>query len=67
MVELAKVVAQEHGKSCSIKIMMEPIPGKPVVRYVPDTQRARNELGLTQHIALEEAIRKMFKSYAKYK
>ncbi len=67
MVELAKVVAQEHGKSCSIKIMMEPIPGKPVVRYVPDTQRARDELGLTQHIALEEAIRKMFKSYAKYK
>jgi len=67
MAELAKMVAQENGKRCSVKIMGEPIPGKPVVQYVPDTRRARDELGLTQHIALEEAIRRMLKYYAKYK
>lgn len=37
----------------------QPEPGAPVSWYVPDTSRARTELGLTEHFSLDESIRRM--------
>jgi nucleoside-diphosphate-sugar epimerase len=39
-----------------VTIMKQPEQGRPVDRYVPSTTRARQELGLAQTIALDEAI-----------
>jgi nucleoside-diphosphate-sugar epimerase len=42
----------------SVQIEQLPMPGAPVARYVPATGRAQSELGLTQFIDLDDAIRR---------
>lgn len=55
--ELAATVAASLESRSEIRIEGKAIPGKPPERYVPQTTRAREELGLSQWIALEDAIR----------
>jgi nucleoside-diphosphate-sugar epimerase len=54
---LAKLIASELG-SPGIKIMQAPKSHAPVSRYVPDTQRARAELGLRETIELAATIQR---------
>jgi nucleoside-diphosphate-sugar epimerase len=51
---LAQAVAARLG--VPVLIAKAPVAGQPAHRYVPCTQRARVELGLTQRICLDEAI-----------
>lgn len=61
--ELAHMVARFGEPPLSVLIAKTPTPGAPVNRYVPSTQRARCELGLRQHISLDEAIRRTLEFY----
>jgi nucleoside-diphosphate-sugar epimerase len=54
--ELAATVAAELAPSTTIRVMGLPRPGRAPERYVPDTGRARLELGLQEWISLEDAI-----------
>ena len=65
MAEVAEMVVKACGNKCGVKIMQKPISGNSAMRYVPDTQRARSELGLSQHVTLDEGIRKMLR-YRQY-
>ncbi|MBI5007555.1 MAG: NAD(P)-dependent oxidoreductase [Nitrosomonadales bacterium] len=53
--DLAKRVARISGLKDAVSIM-SPEGDGPAPRYVPDTSRARQELGLQQTIALDDAI-----------
>jgi nucleoside-diphosphate-sugar epimerase len=53
---LAREVASVAG--CDYRIQGEPRAGQLVERYVPDTSRAREELGLSQRVGLRDAIAK---------
>lgn len=55
--ELAKQVATSlPGPERQVLIARQPEPDLPPARYVPDISRAREELGLTVHIPLGDAI-----------
>jgi nucleoside-diphosphate-sugar epimerase len=54
--ELAHVVAQAVRPPLEVRVLQQPDPAKPVDCYVPSTARAREELGLVQHVSLEEAV-----------
>jgi nucleoside-diphosphate-sugar epimerase len=56
--ELADRVAHSFDPPVDVKVQLKPDPRKEPERYVPSTERARTELGLQQHVTLEEAIRK---------
>jgi dTDP-glucose 4,6-dehydratase len=56
--ELARSVASEFSNKVSIDIQGTPDCQRPTERYVPDTQRAQQELDLKETITLEEGIRK---------
>jgi nucleoside-diphosphate-sugar epimerase len=56
--ELAEAVAQVVAPACRIEIAGREVPGRPPERYVPDTMRARAELGLVPQLDLSEAIRR---------
>lgn len=57
--ELARQVAVSlPGREPQVHIARPPEPGKPPARYVPDTSRAREELGLEVRIPLADAIRR---------
>ena len=56
--QLAGRVIQALGASQPVEIAKKPVKGVPAERYVPDTARARRELGLEQWISLDEAIRR---------
>lgn len=56
---IAGVAAQTNealGTNCPVLIAQTPRPGAPVFHYVPDTQRARTELGLESRFPLSESI-----------
>jgi nucleoside-diphosphate-sugar epimerase len=53
--EVARVVAGAFPP-CRVQIAREPDPGRPAERYVPSTQRARQELKLRERIDLREAV-----------
>lgn len=55
---LAKEVAGALPPEAAIDIAGAAIPGATVHRYVPNTARARAELGLTAEVPLAEAIRR---------
>jgi dTDP-glucose 4,6-dehydratase len=57
IVDLARAVAAEAG-GCAVEVAGEPRPGVPPERYVPSTQRARDELDLHETVELEDAIRR---------
>jgi len=56
--ELAQAVVQSLKASTEIHVAKSPIPGDPVVRYVPSVERAKAILGLDQTVSLQEAIRR---------
>lgn len=56
--EVAQQVARMFHHRVPVHIAGRPTPGKSAERYVPLTQRAREELGLQQHITLPEAIKR---------
>jgi nucleoside-diphosphate-sugar epimerase len=54
--DLAATVAATLNPGTQIRVAQAARTGALAQRYVPDTSRARNELGLAQHISLEDAI-----------
>jgi nucleoside-diphosphate-sugar epimerase len=56
--ELAAEVANALNPAVPVHIAKAPDPGRPLERYVPSTKRAREELGLHEHIPLRDAIRR---------
>lgn len=57
--ELAEKVAGIIASGVRVEIAKQPVPGRPVARYVPEVTRAEKELGLKAWISLEEAIQNM--------
>jgi dTDP-glucose 4,6-dehydratase len=56
--DLARVVTSTLNPALAINIAKTPITGASPAQYVPSTQRARQLLGIKQHISLEEGIRR---------
>jgi len=56
--QVAEVVATQGRPPLPVHIAGRAEPGKPAERYVPSTQRARDELGLQETVALTEAVRR---------
>ena len=54
--ELAEAVTRLLAPERRVRVRQTPNPSAPAERYVPDTRRAREELGLAERISLEEAI-----------
>jgi dTDP-glucose 4,6-dehydratase len=55
--EVARAVAEAGGPGCEVLVRGSvPAPPPPPERYVPDTRRARAELGLSESVSLETAI-----------
>jgi dTDP-glucose 4,6-dehydratase len=54
--ELAQAVGAHFGVPVEIRGVS--VSGKPIDRYVPSTQRAREELSLIQRVSLAEALRR---------
>ena len=63
IIQLAETVARVVAPNLPIQIATCPIPNNPVERYVPLTQRARDELGLREFIKLPDAIRRTAQWY----
>lgn len=60
--ELAQRIARLAPAPVSVQIARSAPPSAMRDRYVPSTERARNELGLTTLIPLDDAIRRTFQS-----
>lgn len=58
ILDLAQKTAELFGRKSDIHVAVQPTAGTPIRRYVPNTQRAQQELGLRQYIDLDEAIRR---------
>jgi dTDP-glucose 4,6-dehydratase len=58
ILELARAVAQTLNPSTDIQVAKQLIPGASIARYVPSVDRAKDLLGLTESINLQEAIRR---------
>jgi nucleoside-diphosphate-sugar epimerase len=56
--ETAATVSRSLPGKVPVNILKGPAPGHKAERYVPDTSRAQNELGLKLWIPLEDAIRR---------
>jgi dTDP-glucose 4,6-dehydratase len=56
--ELARAVCEALSVKPAVRIAGKPRDGVPAERYVPDTTRARRELGLEEWIPLAESIRR---------
>lgn len=56
--DLARTVRKTLGGRQPVQIACRPRVGVPTERYVPDTARARMELGLEQWVPLAESIRR---------
>lgn len=55
---LAALVNQSLGAASHVETAFAAPPDAPVSRYVPDTSRAKNELGLVPRIDLNDAIKR---------
>lgn len=60
---LAKKIELISGSNVGINIST-PLPAIFSERYVPSTERARHELGLCQHVSLEDAIQRTIAWYS---
>lgn len=60
--QLAEAVAKNYSPTPAINVQYG-IPIEIQPRYVPDTQRAKNELGLTIKVGFEEAIKRTIASF----
>ena len=61
--DVAALVARTAGGSVGVTVARTPVPGSPARRYVPDVQRAQDELGLMQRIDLPDAIARTMRWY----
>lgn len=61
IIALAKLIASSLGGGCDVIVDQTPHARSPANRYVPDTQRARKELGLTAGIDLRSALDRTFR------
>jgi dTDP-glucose 4,6-dehydratase len=57
---LARVVAENTRPGIAIEIAQKAVPGAAAARYVPDVDRARQELGLQPWISLAEGVRQTY-------
>ena len=56
---LAESIVRIAGvEGVGIKLLSQPAPGAAPARYVPDTALARNELGLSITVAIEDALKR---------
>ncbi len=62
--ELAKATVNAIAPSLPVQIVQEQSYGKPIERYVPATQRAKNELGLQELISLSDALKRTAQWYS---
>lgn len=60
---LADAIVQVSGKQVDVKVLGQAAPGAAPARYLPDTTLAREELGLSITIPLEDAIRRTLEWY----
>ncbi len=58
--DLARTVASSLPHDPGYKIALKPTAGAPVQRYVPSTERARTELGLSESVPLREAVHRTY-------
>jgi nucleoside-diphosphate-sugar epimerase len=58
ILELARTVARVVAPDLPVTVKSQATDDGPPPRYVPSVQRAREELGLTQRIGLDEAVRR---------
>jgi dTDP-glucose 4,6-dehydratase len=56
IIELAQEVVAALRPESQIEVLQKAVPGAPIHRYLPDTRRSLEELGLKQRIDLQEAI-----------
>jgi nucleoside-diphosphate-sugar epimerase len=56
--DLARTVVAELDPRVKVNVAKDPAEGQEVQQYVPSTQRARQQLGLAQHVELSDAIRR---------
>jgi dTDP-glucose 4,6-dehydratase len=56
--DLAFTVRETLCTRQPVRVAGTPRQDVPAERYIPDTARARNELGLEQHISLQQGIRR---------
>ena len=56
--ELAHAVSRTLGHTAGVEVAGTPEPGAPARRYVPDLGRAREELGLSVAVSLEDGVRR---------
>jgi nucleoside-diphosphate-sugar epimerase len=56
--ETAEAVRRELAPAAKVRILTEPDASRPVHQYVPNTGRAREELGLRETVDLASAIRR---------
>ena len=54
--ELAAAVAQAAGREVPVEIATKPVAGMPASRYVPDTRKAQQQLGLAETTPLATAL-----------
>ena len=58
ILELAQTVAETLNPQTGIRVAQQAVPGAAPLRYVPCVDRAREMLGLSQTISLEECVRR---------
>jgi nucleoside-diphosphate-sugar epimerase len=63
ILDLARETCAALRPQLEIHVAKQPVAGAPILRYVPATARAREELGLEQRIGLREAIGRTAKWY----
>jgi nucleoside-diphosphate-sugar epimerase len=56
--QLAEAVSRALPGQAEVQIAQKPVPGQPAARYIPETARAEQELGLREWVSLDEAIRR---------
>jgi nucleoside-diphosphate-sugar epimerase len=56
--DLAHIVTASIAPELSVEIAKAPVPGAAPLRYVPAVSRAGNELGLSEKIALPDALKR---------
>lgn len=56
IIDLARLTAATLNPGVSIKIAQQPVEGAAPLRYVPSTQRARQQLNLHQTVSLTDSI-----------
>lgn len=63
--ELAEAVSRTVPGHAGVQIAQKHVPGQPAARYIPETARAEQELGLREWISLDEAIRRTAQGHQK--